>query len=197
MKLIQPILECLAGNKSINFLTAYLEEHFDDFADVQNRYLYALNILQAELDDHISRSTQKLKDAIEQQAISNLTFSCALGFKANLDHFINPIARTFMDVDFEVFLYEETARTLPVHKDAQATINLSNASIAADHYDVFEAVSDYISYLETVVPKLAHYYGFLLGNTILSRILPGYHPDIQLTNQYKLMIETYFGFPVD
>ena len=38
----------------------------------------------------------------------------------------------------------------------------------------FEDIVVYI-YLETVVPKLAHYYGYLLGNELLPCIIPGYH----------------------
>ena len=50
-----------------------------------------------------------------------------------------------------------------------------------------------LSYLENTVPKFAHYYGYLLGNKILYRIIPGYHADLGVTMRYNARLEEYFG----
>ncbi len=41
--------------------------------------------------------------------------------------------------------------------------------------------------------KLAHYYGYLMGNELLAHCLPGYHSDMVLDINYTRMIEQYFG----
>ena len=41
--------------------------------------------------------------------------------------------------------------------------------------------------------KLAHYYGYLMGNELLQNCVPGYHSDLVLDIQYTNMLEEYFG----
>lgn len=41
--------------------------------------------------------------------------------------------------------------------------------------------------------KLAHYYGYLMGNELLMHCIPGYHRDTVLDIQYTRMMEQYFG----
>ena len=59
--------------------------------------------------------------------------------------------------------------------------------------ETYEAVNTYTSHLETVGPKLAHYYGYLLGNELLPWVIPGYHADSVLTIRYTDMLRQYFG----
>ena len=65
--------------------------------------------------------------------------------------------------------------------------------LTATQKELFGDILDYISYLETTGPKLAHYFGFALGNEILPNLVPGYHPDRVLTMQYKAMLTHYLG----
>ena len=44
----------------------------------------------------------------------------------------------------------------------------------------------------TLVPKIAHYEGFMLGNELLHYVMPGYHPDMQLTVRYRAMCKAWF-----
>ena len=56
-----------------------------------------------------------------------------------------------------------------------------------------DAVKEYRATLETAGMRLAHYWGYLLGNDILPRCIPGYRPDITLDLRYRRMLETHFG----
>ena len=47
--------------------------------------------------------------------------------------------------------------------------------------------------MECAGNKLAHYYGYLMGNELLANCIPGYHPDMVLDIKYTHMIEDYFG----
>lgn len=131
--------------------------------------------------------------AIEQQCASDLLFSGFLGLKANLDNFKNPVARNFLDVDFEVYLRGEVAHRLPEYEQAQKNREQFYSQLTSAQREIYEDVSTYTCHLETVGPKLAHYFGYLLGNELLPRIIPGYCVDSVLTFRYNAVLGKYMG----
>ena len=103
------------------------------------------------------------------------------------------MTRNFLDVDSEIYLREETAHRLPEYEGAQKVLDQFYALLSPNQKVLYEDVISYSSYLETTAPKLAHYYGYLLGNELLPRIIPGYHGDMALTVRYRMMLRDYFG----
>lgn len=186
---MQTILEQLTGSHIVEALVKAMTENFEDFAADRQRYIAAMDMLQKELGD----AALDEMDAIERQTASDLLFSGLLGLKANLDNFIDPIARDFLDVDCEVYLREETAHRLPEYESAQKVRNRFFSLLSPAQRKIYGDVIRYTTHLETVGPKLAHYYGYLLGNRLLPRVVPGYHTDMAQTSQYTAMLETYFG----
>lgn len=189
----QKVMEQLTGKGVVQEFTNHLKEHFEAFADVHKRYLTAADVLREELGTDTSPSVDDMLNAIDKQTLSNLLFSCALGIKSNLDHFIDPMARTVLDVDFPVFLREATAVRLPEYVKAQETMDGFCASLTPAQKDLFEDITAYVAFLETIGPKLAHYYGYILGNDLLYRVVPGYHHDDVLTMHYRAMLQAYLG----
>lgn len=166
----------------------------EEFVADQARFDEAISLLEAELGQDTLPSVGDLVDAIYQQIGSSLLFSCFLGVKANLDHFIDPVSRTFLDVDPEIYLRENVARQLPHYQNAihvQEQFYATLSSTQKDKYD--EGITIYICHLETVGPKLAHYYGYVLANQLFPRLIPGYVTDSQLTLCYCHMLEKYNG----
>ena len=188
--MMQKVVEQLTGKQLVRTLETYLEENFESFAEVRSRYAKAVERLRNEGSVMVP-SVDDVVDAIEKQTASNLFFSGVLGIKANLDHFMDPMARTVLDVDFDVFLREETARRLPAYEKAQMVIDAFYVLLTPTQKELFGDILDYISYLETTGPKLAHYYGFTLGNEILPNLVLGYYPDHVLTVQYRAMLARY------
>lgn len=193
MVTMQKILNLLTGKEIYYALIEVMTNDFGDFADSKIRYENALHTLQTELCESITPSAQDAMDAIQQQTISNLIFSGVLGLKANLDNFINPLTRNFLDVDYKVFLREDIAHRLPKYERAQIVLDQFYALLSPDQQTIYEDVITYICHLETIGPKLAHYYGYLLGNELLPHAVPGYHSDMALTAQYRMMLRNYFG----
>ena len=179
----QKIMDRLT-DQNVDALIRLLEELFEDFSEVREQYERAMQVLKEELGE---------ADAIRQQTESNLLFCGLLGIKANLDNFIDPVATRFLDVDTEVYLREAAARSLPAYKFAQETRKRFYASLTARQRQIYDAVSVYSCYLETAGPKLAHYFGYLLGDELLPRVIPGYYSDPVLTTRYKMMLEGCFG----
>jgi hypothetical protein len=83
------------------------------------------------------------------------------------------------------------ARTLPEYASAQGVIDRFREQLPPEAQEIFESVAVYLAHLETVVPKIAHYEGFLLGNELLYYVLPGYHSDVLLTVRYCEMINEH------
>ncbi len=182
------IWEQLTGEHITEVFIDLIKEMFGDFKQVQNRYLAAMEKL-AKIQGDFCKAE---RDAIDKQLRSLVLFSGMLGLKANLDHYIDPIARSILDVDAEVYLREETAHRLPEYKAAQQARDAFFARLSPEEQEIYGDVIGYTCYLETVAPKLAHYYGYILGNELLPQIIPGYHPDAMQTARYEAMLNRYW-----
>ena len=170
---VKTTMEQLTGQTLTNSLIEFLEQHCEDFSEIREKYQEA--IAQTE-------KGKELADAISAQAASDLLFSAALGLKANLDHFRDPIARTFLEVDPEIYLRESVAHSLPQYIEAPKVRNTVETN---------DDIIGYTTYLETFGPKLAHYFGHLLGDELLPRVIPGYQPDPLLTIRYQAWVQEY------
>ena len=180
--------------KLADVLARNSEEFHEDLAHFNE----TISLLEAELEQDTSPSVADLVDAIRQQIGSTLLFSCCLGLKANLDHFIDPVSRTFLDVDPEIYLRENIARQLPDYLQAQHVQEQFYRTLSPKQKEKYDdGITTYICHLETVGPKLAHYYGYLLGNQLFPRIIPGYISDTQLLIHYRYMLETYLGINIE
>ena len=188
---VQKILEQLTGNAQA--LVEAMAERDAEFADARNRYEKAMEVLARELDPGSSPTVREEQEAIEQQTLSTLVFSGFLGLQANLENFINPVAGDFLNAEAEAYLRENTARRLPGYVSAQQVRDSFYRRLSPDQREVYGEVISYTSCMETVAPKLAHYYGYLLGNALLYRIIPGYHHDATQTAKYTMLLKDYFG----
>ena len=193
MKTLHSIMNLLTGEEIYETLIAKMCTMSADFSEDYERYKKAFIRLKEDFAPELIPSIEEEMDAIQKQTRSNLLFSGFLGIKANLDNFIDPIARNFLDVDFETFLREDIAQALPEYEKSQQVHDRFYAHLSPTQKETYEAVTSFVNYLETVGPKLAHYYGYLLGNELLPRIVLGYRPDIVQTIQYRIRLEKFFG----
>ena len=182
------------AEKLIGFMTANSEEFVAD----RIRFNETISLLATVLGQDASPSAADLVDAIYRQIGSTLLFSWYLGLKANIDHFIDPLNRTFLDVDSEVYLRENIVRQLPDYLQAQHVQERFYKALSPNQREKYdEGITTYICHLEVVGPKLAHYYGFFLGNQLFPHVVPGYVSDTQLLIQYRYMLETYLGINIE
>ncbi len=191
--MMKAILEGLSKETMTRTLTAFLERNCEDFPECKKNYMECIEALKKELGTDLAPAVDNLAAAIDQQAASDLIYSAYLGFMANLEYFRNPVANNFLNVDTETYLRENTAHRLPAYDSAQRVIDRFYEQLTDDQKEETTAIYEYVSYLETVGPKLAHYYGFLFGNEFLMRVEPAYAPDIPLTYAYRRMLQDYLG----
>lgn len=194
MLTLQNFLNQISHKDIFDSLVHMMEDTFQDFPEIQSNYIRAMDALKKDLGEE---SVKKEKEAIQKRIASTLFFSGWLGFQANLNYFLDPVAGNFLNAEPEIFLKEKTARTLPDYETAQEMQKQFYAGLNDAQRLIYEDVTEYICYLETAGPKLAHYYGYLLGNSLLHRIVPGYQPDMAMTLRYAMMLENHFGADFD
>lgn len=191
---MRTFLNLLDKHTMMDFLIAMVEESFQDFPGIQQGYIQAMETLQNSIGES---AVHKEKEAICQQIASIVLFSGVLGLQANYHYFSDPVGGNFLNADPEVYLRENIAKHLPEYAAAQQSRSEFYSQLDAAQREIYQSVVEYTSYLETVGPKLAHYFGYLLGNGLLQRVVPGYQPDLAFTLQYCIKLEGYFGRQID
>ena len=171
-----------------------VNENFQDFAQIQQGYIQTMELLKKNLGQG---AVQIEENAICQQIVSGILFSWVLGIQANYRYFSDPVSGNFLIADPEVYLRENISRSLPDYADAQQKRDEFYSQLNQTQKALYEPVREYVCYLETVGPKLAHYYGYVIGNSLLQRVIPGYQPDMAFTLQYCMELEKYFGKRLD
>ncbi len=196
MSTMQKMMDQFTGERMVEVLMPIMRKHFPDFTEAYRRYLAAMDLLEASLNGSTPSAGEEM-DAIAVQNTSTLGFSAILGVHANLAHFTDPSGQDFLDQEPEDYLQEKTARLLEDFAVAQAVRDRFYALLSPEQQDVYDDVTEYVCYLESALPKLAHFYGYLRGNALLGSVIPEYRPDPLHTGAYREMLESYFGTPLD
>ena len=85
------------------------------------------------------------------------------------------------------------AESLPLYEAAYRFKVQFEKRLPEELKDAEEAVGSYVAEMECAGNKLAHFFGYLMGNEMFAHCIPGYHPDMMLDIKYTHMIEDYFG----
>lgn len=188
-------MDSLIGKPVVDALIQTLYNQMEDFPAIYQAYLDAIEKLHAELGPDAKNEIKKYVTAIEQMCASNFYYAGTQGLKMNYDHFINPMAPncTWPQVDYDDYLRPHIAESLPLYRTAYKFKEKFEKQLPKDLESVIEAVTSFESALECGGIKLAHYYGYLMGNELLYHCVPGYHPDMVLDIRYTKMLEQYFG----
>lgn len=185
MKTMQDLVEQLTGSGLLDSVVEQMLAHVEGFREARDRYLIAIEQL----------GDTQVADALHQRVTAELLYSGYLGLQMNLDHFHNAMAPncTWAQLDYNDYLREDLAHSLPVYRKADQVLRAFSGLMTEKQRELYDTLMDYESYLTTFGPKLAHYYGYLLGDKLLPWLIPGYRSDSALTCKYNLMLTTYFG----
>lgn len=196
MMMKKQILDTLLGKQIVDALIETLYVQTDDFPEIHQAYLEAIEKLEAGLGE--KDKIQKYVAAIEQQCASNLFFAGVQGLKMNLEHFRNPTTPncTWEQVDDHDYLRADMAYALPMYQSAETYIQQFEQNLPADLREACDAIACYKAALEVSGMKLAHFYGYLMGNELLKCCVPGYRSDRVLDFRYKHMLEQFYGVPL-
>lgn len=188
------VLTILNAEEMLTKMVSVIEGISKEFPRIKEDYEQALLVLRRELGN------EKIKlflDAINRRCEADLLFCGSLGYQSNLKNFRDPIARTFMDVDFEEYLRVEVLQRMPQRQEAEMEIDAFYHSLSDEQKGVYDAISSYLVSLELDLTKLAHYAGFMFANDMLKYTEPGYVPNYVLTLHYQSFMEKWFGVKLD
>jgi len=189
------VLDSLMGKPVVDALIQTLYNQSDDFPAIYQAYLDAIEKLHTVLGPDAKHNIRKYVTAIEQICASNLYHAGVQGLKMNYDHFVNPMMPncTSPHVDYDDYLRPHIADNLPLYQSANQYKEKFEKQLPKELDDVIDAVIGFECAMECSGMKLAHYYGYLMGNELLRHCIPGYHSDMVLDINYTRMMEQYFG----
>lgn len=189
---VQDVLSNLFSVSIVTELSNWLVEKDLDFSHVQADYQDAAKILVNQL----GKEAEAFLSAQDQQIISDLRYSAYLGFQENLANFRCPGGNHFVAKGSDHFLREHIMYSLPGRVSYDGTITAFQARHGQFAESQLASIRDYYIYLETVGPKLAHYWGYVFANHFLSLVEPGYVCDGAQTSIYTMELSRELGFPV-
>lgn len=184
------VLTILDENKMLERMVDVLGNVCKDFPQMKKDYEEAIEVLRNDLGDE---KVDELICSIGKRCKADMLFCGSLGFWANLSNFRDPVARTFMDVDFEEYLRVGVLQNMPHRSKAENEIDYFYNSLNESQKEIYETISTYLVSLELDLTKLAHYAGFMFANEMLEYIEPGYSPNMVLLLRYQNFMEDWFG----
>ncbi len=174
----------------VDSLIALLMKEDEKFPQAKADYEECLEMLKKETGKTLP-FIYEYDTTLRKMLASELVYSFCLGIRANFAIFRNPVANNFLNMDFEEFLREGTAHTMPDYSDNSDKLQDYYSKLPAELKDATDPITEFECFLETYGPKLAHYYGFIFGNAFLPSIEPGYHANNCFTSQYRSMLKRY------
>lgn len=160
----------------------------------QEQYAFeeGVRVLRECLNEDQSKLLDAYIDEEERSMAEHLFYLFWKGVQQNYECFRNPVNAYFLKMDFEDFHQENlmTAFFPRNYEDAGRKFVISlpeNLKVLSD------PITSYYAYWKTWGYKLAHYYGFCYGNTLLGSIIPSYRPDQVLTIRYGWMLQNCFS----
>ena len=179
------LMELLAENMNV---------YFEDYEEIKNAYTNSLENLKDILGKEKYEIIEDLINAYKSQVASDMIFSYSCGFKNNLAHFRDPVARTFLEVDPTYYTHEEAMLRMPKHNTAAMVISQTYKELEYLDFDTyFLPFLDYYNCYMTIAYKYAHYIGYLDANRLLPLTEPGYVEDHVLTSAYHRHIKVLIG----
>lgn len=174
----------------MSFMLNILKNSFDDFSSYESKYNIAVHSIKA-LQTNDRFFIDDLISAKYAQIILAIKFEIAVGLKANLYYFNDPVNNDFLEDDIELYTKEKAIRNLPKRMELQQIIESLKPKASKNAF--YDDIQAFFIFLESTCPKLAHFYGYCLGNTILADYVPGYSINTTHTKRYISHLESYFG----
>ncbi len=176
---------CILGE-----MKAILRKIDPEYPGEEAAYTQALQALQARMTPEKLPEAMALLALQEQALASDLLFLVWNGLHLNLDCFYHPASRSFLLLDPASIHQEETMQTMPAVRRYRNRVDAFCRSLTGQEYRLFTPFTAYYAYLQTAAYKLAHYFGFLLGDALLPAVVPGYVPDHAATEAYTLLLHS-------
>lgn len=163
----------------------------------EEKYLRAASHLQESMGDTSTPSASEFLAAMEQEFVCGMIYEGWLGLKLRYDCYYNPMNSQFLKRDYEDSLCERMLHTLPATHNALHTISAFYKQNDSSNNMDLDDISGYYAYLRTAGYKLAHYFGFRLGDDLFYYLIPGYAGNRTLSSQYGTALKNYLDIEIE
>ena len=139
--------------------------------------------------------TNEIIEYTNDKLISALEFYFNLGIKHNFEHFKFPNKPSFFDEGYDEIMSDKELYKKDDYLEISKKLNdiIRMLPIGLSHNEYYE----YVAFIDTVFPKMAHYYGFIYGNEIHKTMYEGFEPDYELTNKYRDWLNIYLQLDLE
>ena len=179
----------------IEELKKYLGERCSDYAESEKEYLKRLQEFEGTGDTSktIIREVIELR---EKSIAASMLFAGHLGFLANKDNFERNFRSPSQFDEPEEYLSEAVMRSMPFSIQTASKLRSVYETMTEEQKTIYEDLVSYFILLEDHGTKLAHFYGYMLANHWLYKMIPGYIEDELQTQRYTKKLSAYLGFDV-
>lgn len=192
MKTIKSIVDQLTNPEVLyNDLLETLRVIDPSYADEEAHFIDAVSRLKEELNEVKSTILDTYLSAAQEEIAAIIVYTGWLGFQLNLDCWKNPVNKLMLDQDYEEIIRERNFNSIPAIKQARIKVEATTKVMPVDLKELLSDIGSYFSYLHTMVPKMAHLFGFRLADEFLYHVIPGYCHDSVYTVQYTRGLEKY------
>lgn len=175
----------LTKKDSMEMLAHYIgmiDAGCSDYAEVKLTYEKACKELKAKF-----AHTDKIIEYTNDMLAASLVFSYELGMKHGSDHVSNILE------NYDAVIREKELKESPDYVEAYNNLQKIVALIPAELRSLYDDYLEYLSFMETFIPKLAHYYGFIIGNEVHREE----KSDYELPNRYKDWLSDYLNMKLE
>ena len=159
----------------------FFEEHLADFEDAEREF-------KAALKGQSDVSADEYLNIVKQEFLCELSAVAWKGFMWNLECFEKRASKELLYSEPEFRLGQEHLHEIPVLSKLFAKDSAIWDKLTPEIQETLEQIDDFYSYLRSPGLSIAHYWGFLWANSALPRFIPGYTPDMKLTNNFERLI---------
>ena len=157
-------------------LRALLTEVDSSYPQEEHIFYENLQKFRTTLDERGLVLLDRVLDEEEAQIAVSVIFLFWKGLQQNLSCFQDPVAKQFLNLDYEDIHQESVMGEILSHITPNDTSRQLASMLSEEQWEL-NPIPAYYSYIKTISYKVAHYYGFRFGDSFLPLVVPGYVSD--------------------
>ena len=184
--------ENMSGKEKLNTYLSLLEKNSDEFNEVKAKYVRAVNELKK-----VHTNTDELCSLNNQLIVIELEVMFKAGLNQVFDNCKNLDLLNFEGINYDYLFDKLNFRNQPdyILNRAEYSRLISNSSIMTD--ELYDTILEYQAFLETYIPKIAHYFGTVIGYYNITNSSMCVNVETKVCDEYKKWLSDYLNCALD
>lgn len=179
----------------IEELKRYLAERCSDYAEAEKKYLRRVREFES-TEEHAEALINGIIMQREKTITACMLFAGYRGFEANKENFRKSKRSFSQFYEPEQYLNERIMRSMSIPVQTTIELRKTYETMTEEQKNIYDDIISFFILLENHGTKLAHFYGYMLANHWLYKMIPGYTEDQFQTQRYTKELSSYLGFDV-